>query len=163
MTLLFFFQLVPDYYRVVTRPMDLQTIRDNLRQKRYQSREDFLADVNQIVENSTTYNGKWHTWCNKATSAKTYKFSEEWFKGTTHKVSGWLIYAKYESYKIAQKLNLFPLVCIICVISCHKSSFYTTSKKKGENIPGKLGDESGFTHFSVIAFKISRWQIDVIP
>lgn len=52
-----FLQLVPDYYRVVTRPMDLQTIRDNLRQKRYQSREDFLADVNQIVENSTTYNG----------------------------------------------------------------------------------------------------------
>ncbi|XP_026317517.1 transcription initiation factor TFIID subunit 1 isoform X2 [Hyposmocoma kahamanoa] len=50
-------KLVPDYYRVVTRPMDLQTIRDNLRQKRYQSREDFLADVNQIVENSTTYNG----------------------------------------------------------------------------------------------------------
>lgn len=38
--------------------MDLQTIRDNLRQKKYQSREEFLADVNQIVENSTLYNGK---------------------------------------------------------------------------------------------------------
>ena len=37
--------------------MDLQTIRDNLRQKHYQSREEFLADVNQIVENSTLYNG----------------------------------------------------------------------------------------------------------
>lgn len=37
--------------------MDLQTIRENLRQKRYQSREEFLADVNQIVENSTKYNG----------------------------------------------------------------------------------------------------------
>lgn len=46
-----------DYYRIVTRPMDLQTIRDNLRQKRYQSREEFLADVNQIVDNSTLYNG----------------------------------------------------------------------------------------------------------
>ncbi|KAL0893102.1 hypothetical protein ABMA27_014741 [Loxostege sticticalis] len=50
-------KLVADYYRIVSRPMDLQTIRDNLRQKRYQSREDFLADVNQIVENSTLYNG----------------------------------------------------------------------------------------------------------
>ncbi|XP_037910415.1 transcription initiation factor TFIID subunit 1 isoform X2 [Hermetia illucens] len=48
---------VPDYYRIVTRPMDLQTIRENLRQKKYQSREEFLADVNQIVENSTVYNG----------------------------------------------------------------------------------------------------------
>lgn len=37
--------------------MDLQTIRENLRQKKYQSREEFLADVNQIVENSTLYNG----------------------------------------------------------------------------------------------------------
>ncbi|XP_049868741.1 transcription initiation factor TFIID subunit 1 isoform X3 [Pectinophora gossypiella] len=50
-------KMVADYYRIVSRPMDLQTIRDNLRQKRYQSREDFLADVNQIVENSTLYNG----------------------------------------------------------------------------------------------------------
>ncbi|KAL4704937.1 hypothetical protein ACJJTC_013394 [Scirpophaga incertulas] len=48
---------VADYYRIVTRPMDLQTIRDNLRKKNYQSREEFLADVNQIVENSTLYNG----------------------------------------------------------------------------------------------------------
>lgn len=48
---------VPDYYRIVQRPMDLQTIRENLRQKKYQNREEFLADVNQIVENSTVYNG----------------------------------------------------------------------------------------------------------
>lgn len=37
--------------------MDLQTIRENLRQKKYQSREEFLADINQIVENSSIYNG----------------------------------------------------------------------------------------------------------
>ena len=49
---------VPDYYRIVTRSMDLQTIRENLRQKRYQSREEFLSDVNQILENSTLYNGE---------------------------------------------------------------------------------------------------------
>lgn len=50
-------KLVPDYYRIVQRPMDLQSIRENLRQKKYQSREEFLADVNQIVENSNVYNG----------------------------------------------------------------------------------------------------------
>lgn len=37
--------------------MDLQTMRENIRQKRYHSREEFLADLNQIVENSTLYNG----------------------------------------------------------------------------------------------------------
>lgn len=50
-------QTVPDYLQIVTRPMDLQTIRENLRSKKYQSREEFLADVNQIVENSNIYNG----------------------------------------------------------------------------------------------------------
>ncbi|XP_050296996.1 transcription initiation factor TFIID subunit 1 isoform X2 [Anthonomus grandis grandis] len=50
-------KLVMDYYNIIQRPMDLQTIRENLRQKKYQSREEFLADVNQIVENSTLYNG----------------------------------------------------------------------------------------------------------
>ncbi|XP_037088620.1 LOW QUALITY PROTEIN: transcription initiation factor TFIID subunit 1-like [Pollicipes pollicipes] len=48
---------VPDYYKIIQRPMDLQTIRENLRQKKYQSREEFLADVSQIVENSKLYNG----------------------------------------------------------------------------------------------------------
>lgn len=48
---------MPDYYKVVQRPMDLQAIRENLRQNKYQSREDFLADVNQIVENCSLYNG----------------------------------------------------------------------------------------------------------
>lgn len=51
-------KVVPDYYKIVTRPMDLQTMRDNLRQKKYQSREEFLADVSQIVENSAMYNGE---------------------------------------------------------------------------------------------------------
>lgn len=49
--------MVPDYYRIVTRPIDLQTMRDNLRQRRYQNREEFLSDVHQIVENSSLYNG----------------------------------------------------------------------------------------------------------
>lgn len=40
--------------------MDLQTIRENLRKNKYQSRADFLADVNQIHENSILYNGPKH-------------------------------------------------------------------------------------------------------
>jgi len=54
----FTLQKVPDYYNIVQRPMDLQTIRDGLHLKKYQNREEFLSDVNQIVENSTLYNGK---------------------------------------------------------------------------------------------------------
>lgn len=40
--------------------MDLQTIRDGLHLTKYQNREEFLSDVNQIVENSTLYNGEFN-------------------------------------------------------------------------------------------------------
>lgn len=49
---------VPDYHKIIEKPMDLQTIRDHLRQKKYRNREEFLAAVNQIVENSAIYNGR---------------------------------------------------------------------------------------------------------
>nr|XP_036675248.1 transcription initiation factor TFIID subunit 1 isoform X5 [Drosophila suzukii] len=49
---------VPDYYRVVTKPMDLQTMREYIRQRRYTSREMFLEDLKQIVDNSIIYNGQ---------------------------------------------------------------------------------------------------------
>lgn len=50
---------VPDYYTIITKPMDLQTMRENLRHQRYQTRADFLADVDQIVQNSVLYNGNY--------------------------------------------------------------------------------------------------------
>ncbi|XP_064607804.1 transcription initiation factor TFIID subunit 1-like isoform X1 [Liolophura sinensis] len=51
---------VPDYYKIVKEPMDLQTLREGLRSKKYRSREDFLLDVNRIVQNSKIYNGGKH-------------------------------------------------------------------------------------------------------
>ncbi|EDW81773.2 uncharacterized protein Dwil_GK12244 [Drosophila willistoni] len=53
---------VPDYYRVVTQPMDLQTMREYIRQRRYTSREMFLEDLKQIVDNSMLYNGAQSTY-----------------------------------------------------------------------------------------------------
>lgn len=53
--------MVRDYRRIIGRPMDLQTMRTNLQEKKYQSRMDFLADVNQIKENSIRYNGPMHS------------------------------------------------------------------------------------------------------
>lgn len=48
---------VPDYYRIIQNPMDLTTMRDKLRQRKYITRVEFLADINLIVDNSTLYNG----------------------------------------------------------------------------------------------------------
>ncbi|PVD34224.1 hypothetical protein C0Q70_05490 [Pomacea canaliculata] len=51
---------VPDYYTIVQKPMDLQTMRENNRKMKYQTRELFLNDLNQIFENSKIYNGWAH-------------------------------------------------------------------------------------------------------
>lgn len=48
---------VPDYYKIIETPMDLQTIRQNIRDKRYKNREEFLNDISLIVKNSEIYNG----------------------------------------------------------------------------------------------------------
>ena len=54
-------KLVPDYYKIVKNPMDLQKMRSKIREKRYTCRDDFLQDVNIMVENSKLYNGLNHS------------------------------------------------------------------------------------------------------
>ncbi|XP_063059950.1 transcription initiation factor TFIID subunit 1 isoform X2 [Engraulis encrasicolus] len=53
-------KLVKDYYKIITRPMDLQTLRENVRKRMYPSREEFRENVELIVKNSSTYNGVKH-------------------------------------------------------------------------------------------------------
>ena len=48
----------PKYHEVVKTPMDLQTIRAKVQEKRFSSREEFLSDINQIVENARLFNGE---------------------------------------------------------------------------------------------------------
>ncbi|KAG9477978.1 hypothetical protein GDO78_013134 [Eleutherodactylus coqui] len=50
-------KFVPDYYKVIANPMDLETIRQNISKHKYQNREIFLSDVNLISANSVKYNG----------------------------------------------------------------------------------------------------------
>ncbi|XP_073084390.1 transcription initiation factor TFIID subunit 1-like isoform X4 [Manis javanica] len=54
-------KVVKDYYRIITRPMDLQTLRENVRQHLYPSRKEFRDHLELIVKNSATYNGPKHS------------------------------------------------------------------------------------------------------
>ncbi|XP_036160219.1 transcription initiation factor TFIID subunit 1 isoform X7 [Myotis myotis] len=54
-------KVVKDYYKIITRPMDLQTLRENVRKRLYPSREEFREHLELIVKNSTTYNGPKHS------------------------------------------------------------------------------------------------------
>ncbi|XP_061818203.1 transcription initiation factor TFIID subunit 1 isoform X1 [Nerophis lumbriciformis] len=53
-------KVVKDYYKIITRPMDLQTLRENVRKRMYPSREEFREAVELIFKNSATYNGAKH-------------------------------------------------------------------------------------------------------
>uniref|UniRef100_A0A7M4DYX6 Transcription initiation factor TFIID subunit n=1 Tax=Crocodylus porosus TaxID=8502 RepID=A0A7M4DYX6_CROPO len=54
-------KVVKDYYKIITRPMDLQTLRENVRKRQYPSREEFREHVELIVKNSAMYNGPKHS------------------------------------------------------------------------------------------------------
>jgi hypothetical protein len=47
----------PNYYRVISSPMDLQTMEDKLDNQEYRSLDEFTADFQRIVDNCTKYNG----------------------------------------------------------------------------------------------------------
>lgn len=59
-------KLVPSSSHIFTRPMNLKILKDNIKQKKYQNRSDFLADVNQIVKNSRLYYGPNHLYSKSA-------------------------------------------------------------------------------------------------
>lgn len=49
---------VPDYYDVITRPMDLSTIRNGVHSFRYSTPGELLADVRLIFSNCVEYNAR---------------------------------------------------------------------------------------------------------
>lgn len=47
---------VPDYYDVITKPMDFGTIKYKLNMGEYRKDAHFMADVSLVFQNCTTYN-----------------------------------------------------------------------------------------------------------
>ena len=75
---------VPDYYDHISVPMDLQTMRKNVKDNRYSCRAEFLKDVEQIVFNSTKYNGPNHVLT--ATANQMKKVCEDIFEEKSEKL-----------------------------------------------------------------------------
>lgn len=48
----------PDYYQVITEPMWIERIQENVQKEKYIRREDFKKDVLKIFENARIYNAK---------------------------------------------------------------------------------------------------------
>ncbi|CAF0887548.1 unnamed protein product [Adineta steineri] len=52
-------RLYPAYYEVIKNPIDLQTIRQRVLAHQYETRQGFLNDIRQLVENSRQFNGEY--------------------------------------------------------------------------------------------------------
>ena len=50
-------KFVPDYYDIISAPMDLQQIRNRVNDNKYELRSQFMSDLKLIHENSLKYNG----------------------------------------------------------------------------------------------------------
>lgn len=62
---------IPSYPTIITKPMDLRTLEENLKADKYSTVNEFVADFNQIVENCRTFNGPEHTVTKFANDMKT--------------------------------------------------------------------------------------------
>lgn len=51
---------VPDYYKIIKKPIDLTIIRDRVKAFHYKDRHEFLFDIELIHSNSVLYNGACH-------------------------------------------------------------------------------------------------------
>jgi bromodomain-containing factor 1 len=48
---------IPDYYNIITQPMDIQTLDNKLKNHQYNSGDEFYADAKLIFKNCYRYNG----------------------------------------------------------------------------------------------------------
>jgi len=51
---------IPTYPDIVSRPMDLSTMENKLKENRYTYIREFMADLDQMIENSELFNNKQH-------------------------------------------------------------------------------------------------------
>ena len=47
---------MPDYYTIVTKPIDLKTMKEKAERKEYNTPAEFIEDVAQMFDNAQLYN-----------------------------------------------------------------------------------------------------------
>ncbi|KAA8894164.1 Bromodomain-containing protein [Sphaerosporella brunnea] len=77
---------VPDYYNVITEPMDLETMEKRLEEDAYATPEDFVKDAKLVFNNCRRYNNETTSYWKNANKLEKFMFSKlreipEWSKG----------------------------------------------------------------------------------
>ena len=68
---------LPDYYGIVTKPMDLGTVKSNLEGQKYENEEEFRDDVMLTFDNALKYNPEINH-CYQAAVQLKKKFNDIW-------------------------------------------------------------------------------------
>ena len=84
-------KLVPDYYDVIEKPMEVETITKKIEKHKYHSRDDFLGDFLLIKNNSVKYNGAESKYT--VTATQLYEAAETGVKEVCNKFSFYSFYA----------------------------------------------------------------------
>jgi Transcription factor involved in chromatin remodeling, contains bromodomain len=63
-------EIYPDYYTLITNPIDLTTINAKAKRGEYNSAQTFIDDLDLMIKNSTIYNGLHHDVTLQAVSIK---------------------------------------------------------------------------------------------
>eukprot|EP01018_Ginkgo_biloba_P016486 Gb_04671 [translate_table: standard] len=93
---------IPDYYKVITRPMDLGTVKTRLENERYSSPLEFAEDVRLTFSNAMKYNPPGNDYHVMAHALSTM-FERKW-KSVEDKLAGEEVYRK-----LTQGVQLLPM------------------------------------------------------
>lgn len=70
---------LPDYFDIIKKPMDFNTVSEKLKFNEYESIQEFIDDINLIFSNWKLYNGE-NNWYGMAANAMIKMFEKQWEK-----------------------------------------------------------------------------------
>lgn len=119
---------LPNYKKIVTTPMDLGIIRNQLRSSHYQSTADLTRDVRFIVGNSKIYNGEKHP-VTKAAKRLFDRYLDETSKATDRLISSFAVPPQETLFACPKCVGA---ICVSCKQIAHPGSPCDTSARDHE-------------------------------
>lgn len=132
--------IYPIYFNVIKRPMDLGTVRKKIDRGEYQSKQECLADINQIWINAKTFNLPGH-FVHEAAKIMENVTKDKWFKLEQDELAG--VYAEEDRNKAltsSKKKPKEPAVRTpkMTTTSPNKEARKRVARKMSTGLPGEL-------------------------
>ena len=104
---------IPDYYKIITKPMDLSTVGQKLKGGRYGHPREFADDVRQIWANCARYNPPQTPVAKMGVTMSEY-FEKNW--GTSGAEHNWGVEMARQAYEAKVRLLRVVVLCALCCV-----------------------------------------------